>query len=141
MGGQDMHALQFTGSEIQPGISGSAVVIKQGGGGSSIWASHPSAIGYRRQGYVNTGSHGGGGSGATITIDAVAPEFDSGMNVGTDGEEMERLVNFNQGAEENPTVAQAQPTSRAVQQTAVVGPGGAPLSVPGALRQQISVTR
>ena len=132
IGGQDMHALQFTGSEIQPGISGSAVVIKQGGGGSSIWASHPSAIGYRRQGYVNTGSHGGGGSGATITIDAVAPEFDSGMNVGTDGEEMERLVNFNQGAEENPTVAQAQPTSRAVQQTAVVGPGGAPLSVPGA---------
>ena len=45
---------------------------------------------------------------------------------------MERLDNFGQGAEENPTVAQSQPTSRAVQQTAVVGPGGAPLSVPGA---------
>jgi hypothetical protein len=117
IGGQDMHALQFTGSEIQPAISGSAVVLEQGGGGSSIWASHPSAIGYRRQGYANTGSHGGSGSGANITIDAVAPEFDSGMNIGTDGEEMERLTNFNQGAEENPTVAQEQPTSRAMQQT------------------------
>ena len=39
---------------------------------------------------------------------------------------MERLLNFGQGAEENPTVAKSQPVSRAVQQTAVVGPGGAP---------------
>ena len=35
-------------------------------GGSGIWASHPSAIGYRRQGYTTGGSHGGSGSG-TIT--------------------------------------------------------------------------
>jgi hypothetical protein len=124
IGGQDMHALQFTGSEIQPAISGSAVVLEQGGGGSSIWASHPSAIGYRRQGYANTGSHGGSGSGANITIDAVAPEFDSGMNIVTDGEEMERLTNFNQGAEENPTVAQEQPTSRAMQQVVATAAGG-----------------
>ena len=44
---------------------------------------------------------------------------------------MERLNNFGQGAEENPTVAQSQPIARAVQQTAVVGPGGEPLFVPG----------
>ena len=59
-------------------------------------------------------------------------EFDSGMNAGTGQDEVQRIGNFGQGAEENPTVAQSQPTSRAVQQTAVVGPGGAPLSVPGA---------
>ena len=130
VGGQDMHALQFAGAEVQPAISGSAVALEQGGGGSGTWASHPSAIGYRRQGYTTGGSHGGSGS-MTVTIAAVAPEFDSGMNSGTDQDEMERLNNFGQGAEENPTVAQSQPIARAVQQTAVVGPGGEPLFVPG----------
>ena len=66
IGGQDMHALQFTGAEVQPALSGSAVALEQGGGGSGVWASHPSAIGYRRQGYTTGGSHGGSGSG-TIT--------------------------------------------------------------------------
>ena len=103
VGGQDMHVLQFTGAEVQPAISGSAVALEQGGGGSGVWASHPSAIGYRRQGYTTGGSHGGSGSG-TITIAAVAPEFDSGMNAGTGQDEVERLGNFGQGAEENPTV-------------------------------------
>ena len=84
-------------------------VTSGGGGGSGIWASHPSAIGYRPQGYTTGGSHGGSG---TITIAAVAPEFDSGMNSGADQDEMERLLNFGQGAEENPTVAQSQPISR-----------------------------
>ena len=111
VGGQDMHALQFTGAEVQPALSGSAVALEQGGGGSGIWASHPSAIGYRRQGYTTGGSHGGSGSG-TITIAAVAPEFDSGMNAGTGQDEVERLGNFGQGAEENPTVAQSQPIAR-----------------------------
>ena len=89
--------LQFTGAEVKPRFSGSAIVLEQGGGGSGIWASHPSAIGYRRQGYTTGGSHGGSGSG-TITIAAVAPEFDSGMNSGADPDEMERLGNFGQGA-------------------------------------------
>ena len=115
IGGQDMHALQFTGAEVQPAISGSAVALEQGGGGSGVWASHPSAIGYRRQGYTTGGSHGGSGS-MTVTIAAVAPEFDSGMNAGTGQDEVERLGNFGQGAEENPTVAQSQPTSRGQQQ-------------------------
>ena len=96
VGGQDMRALQFTGAEVQPAISGSAVALEQGGGGSGIWASHPSAIGYRRQGYTTGGSHGGSGSG-TITIAAVAPEFDSGMNAGTGQDEVERLGNFGGG--------------------------------------------
>ena len=103
LGGQDMHALQFTGAEVQPALSGSAIVLEQGAGGSGTWVSHPSAIGYRRQGYVTSGSHGGSGS-TTITIAAVAPEFDSGMNIGADQDETERLLNFSQGAEENPTV-------------------------------------
>ena len=129
LGGQDMHALQFTGAEVQPALSGSAIVLEQGVDATGTWTSHPSAIGYRRQGHVTGGSHGGSGS-ATITIMAVAPEFDSGMNQGTDQDEMERLENFSQGAQENPTVAQSQPTSRAAQQTAVVGPGGEPLFTP-----------
>jgi hypothetical protein len=132
VGGQDMHALQFSGAEVQPMLSGSSVILDEGSTYySAVWSSHPSAIGYRRQGHVTGGSHGGSGS-ATITIEAVAPEFDSGMNEGTDPDEMERLQNFSQGAQENPTAAQTQPISRAVQQTAVVGPGGEPLSVPGA---------
>jgi hypothetical protein len=108
-------ALQFTGSEVQPALSGSAIVLKQGGGGRGILTSHPSAIGYRRQGHVTGGSHGGSGS-MTVTIAAVAPEFDSAMNSGADQDETERLDNFGQGAEENPTVAQSQPTSRAQEQ-------------------------
>ena len=153
LGGQDMHALQFTGSEIQPALYGSAIVLEQGvdgtgtwtshpsaigyrrqgyvtggsHGGSGIWTSHPSAIGYRRQGYVTGGSHGGSGS-ATITIAAVAPEFDSGMNQGTDQDEMERLENFSQGAQENPTVAQTQPISRAQQQVSETSSGGRPVN-------------
>ena len=77
-----MHALQFTGAEVQPALYGSAIALEQGGGGSGIWSSHPSAIGYRRQVCTTGGSHGGSGS-MTITIAAVAPEFDSGMNAGT----------------------------------------------------------
>ena len=118
-------------------LSGSAIVLEQNVGGSGTWVSHPSAIGYRRAGLYRasgggSGSGGGGsGSGGSyIAIAAVAPEFDSGMNQGTDQDEMERLENFSQGAQENPTVAQSQPTSRAVQQTAVVGPGGEPLFTP-----------
>ena len=106
-------------------LSGSAIVLEQGAGGSGTWVSHPSAIGYRRQGYVTSGSHGGSGS-ETITIAAVAPEFDSGMNIGADQDETERLLNFSQGAEENPTVAQTQPTSRAQQVSGISSGAGGP---------------
>jgi hypothetical protein len=128
VGGQDMHAMQFVGSEIQPTVSGSSVVLGDGPGGVFTWASHPSAIGYRRAG----GYHADGSYGSYITIVPVAPEFDSGMNIGTDGEEMERLVDFSQGAEENPTVAQSQPISRAQQQVSGIAEGaGMPGSSPG----------
>ena len=105
--GRPGHALRFNlpARRSSQRFPASAVVLEQGGGGSEIWASHPAAIGYRRQGYSTGGSHGGSGSG-TITIVAVAPEFDSGMNAGTGQDEVERLGNFGQGAEENPTVAQ-----------------------------------
>ena len=66
------------------------------------------------------GGSGGGGSGSGsgsgggfTTLTAVSPEFDSGMNDGTDGEELDRLQNFYGGTQENPTVAQSAPTPRA----------------------------
>ena len=61
-----------------------------------------------------------GGGGGFTTLTAVSPEFDSGMNEGTDGEELERLQNFYNGTEENPTAAQSAPTPRAEQQVNAV---------------------
>ena len=58
--------------------------------------------------------------GGFATLTAVSPEFDSGMNEGTDGEELERLQNFYNGTEENPTAAQSAPTPRAEQQVNAV---------------------
>ncbi len=102
LGGQDMHALQFAGAEIQPALSGSAIVLEQDVGGSGTWVSRPSAIGYRRAGLYRGGGSGSGGGGSGsggsyIALAAVAPEFDSGMNQGTDQDEMERITNFSQG--------------------------------------------
>ena len=59
-----------------------------------------------------------------MTISEVMPEFDSGMNEGSTGEEMERITDFYTGAEENPTVAQSAPTPRNEQQASGMGPGG-----------------
>jgi hypothetical protein len=135
LGGQDMHPMQFTGAEIQPVQSGSSIALQeQGGWGLRTWASHHSAIGYRRRGQFGggvggSGSGGGGGSGSSVVvIPAVSPEFDSGMNDGTDGQELERLENFYSGAEENPTSAQSAPTPRAEQQVVGVNGDG---NVPG----------
>lgn len=133
LGGQDMHPMQFIGAEIQPVQSGSSIALQeQGGWGLRTWASHPSAIGYRRRGQFGggvggSGSGGGGGSGSSVVvIPAVSPEFDSGMNDGTDGQELERLENFYSGAEENPTSAQSAPTPRAEQQVSGAGAAGGP---------------
>ncbi len=129
VGGQDANAMEFVGPEVHvaQNATNTAMVIDEGWSGASpitSWVSHPSAIGYRRQGALTIGS----GSGAhTLTIEAVAPEFDSGMNDGTDGQELERVANFYTGAEENPTAAQSAPTPRAGQQTSGMGaPGGSP---------------
>ncbi len=121
--------MEFVGPEVHvaPNATNTAMVVDEGWSGASpitSWVSHPSAIGYRRQGALTIGS----GSGAhTLTIEAVAPEFDSGMNDGTDGQELERTANFFTGAEENPTSAQSAPTPRAGQQTSGMGaPGDVP---------------
>jgi hypothetical protein len=119
-----------------------AMVVEKGWSGASpitSWVSHPSAIGYRLQGVVSAGSGsggGGGGSGSgsggggTITIAAVSPDFDSGMNDGTDGQELERVANFYTGTEENPTSAQSAPTPRSEQDIANGVPPGNPIAVP-----------
>ena len=72
LGGQDMHALQSTGAEIQPALSGSSIALEEGGGGSGTWASHPSAIGYRRQGYL---PHSGSGAGSSTVIRRYLPSL------------------------------------------------------------------
>ena len=129
LGGQDANAMEFVGPEVHaaPNAANNALVIDEGWSGASPitpWVSHPAAIGYRRQGAISIGS----GSGIHIkTIAAVAPEFDSGMNDGTDGQEQERVANFYTGAEENPTSAKSAPTPRAEEQTGGIGgPGGGP---------------
>ena len=129
LGGQDVHPLESVGAEIMPmeSADGTSMILGETSdasrGGSSDetnWVSHPSAIGYRRAGgySASCGSH--------VTISEVMPEFDSGMNEGSTGEEMERITDFYTGAEENPTVAQSAPTPRNEQQASGMGPGGSP---------------
>jgi hypothetical protein len=144
VGGQDLNALEFVGAEVHVGGNGAnnAMVVDEGWSGAgpiTSWVSHPSAIGYRLQGVVSAGSGsggGGGGSGSgsggggTITIAAVSPDFDSGMNDGTDGQELERVANFYTGTEENPTSAQSAPTPRAEQDISHGVPPGTPIAVP-----------
>ena len=90
--------------------------------GYGSWVTHPSTMGYRRQGSSGGGIHGTGGG----SLAAVAPEFDSGMNAGTSGDELGRVSNFYDGAEENPTAAQSAPTPRGGQLASGLGlPGGA----------------
>jgi hypothetical protein len=146
VGGQDLNALEFVGAEVHVGVNGAnnAMVVDEGWSGAgpiTSWVSHPSAIGYRLQGVVSAGSGsgsggGGGGSGSgsggggTITIAAVSPDFDSGMNDGTDGQELERVANFYTGTEENPTSAQSAPTPRAEQDLSNDMPPRNPAIVP-----------
>jgi hypothetical protein len=122
LGGQDAHPLEFAGSEIQPTVSGSAVILQEPSEGSTHgptnWVSHPSAIGYRRQG-TPSGSSGG----ASASMAAVTPEMDSGMSDGTTGQELARIGSFYTGAEENPTSAQSAPTPRAEQDVTSLNPG------------------
>jgi hypothetical protein len=139
-----LNALKFVGAEIHVGANGAnnAMVVDEGWSGAgpiTSWVSHPSAIGYRLQGVDSAGSGsggGGGGSGSgsggggTITIAAVSPDFDSGMNDGTDGQELERVANFYTGTEENPTSAQSAPTPRAEQDISNGVPPGNPNDVP-----------
>ena len=132
LGGQDVHALRSNGAEILPMVvsSGSMMILAETSDASrgttdeTNWVSHPSGIGYRRAGYLASSSGSGSGSGSSgsyTPIPGVSPEFDSGMNTGTTGQELERVTNFYTGAEENPTSAQSAPTPRGEQQTSGVG--------------------
>ena len=127
LGGQDVHPLEYTGAAIQPMTTnaGTSMILAEtsdasrGPSDETNWVSHPSAIGYRR-----TGVHSGSSGGSHVTIEEVAPDFDSGMNDGSTGEEMERITNFYSGADENPTAAQSAPTPRAEQQTRRISADG-----------------
>ncbi len=88
-------------------VLGETSYASRGSNPETNWVSHPLAIGYRRAGSIP-----GSSSGSFIAIPAVEPEFDSGMNEGSNGEELERITNFYSGAEENPTAAQLAPTPR-----------------------------
>ncbi len=117
LGGQDTHPLKFTGAPILPMISGdgSKMILAEtsdasrGSTDESSWLSHPSAIGYRRPGNYAASSSG------YVTVHEVAPGFGSGMNDGSSAQEMTRISNFYNGAEENPTAAQSAPTPRVEQ--------------------------
>ena len=126
LGGQDVHPLEFAGAEIMPAVSGSALILQEpnesGETGYGSWVTHPSTMGYRRQGSSGGGIHGTGGG----SLAAVVPEFDSGMNAGTSGDELGRVSNFYDGAQENPTSAQSAPTPRAAQDVSGLMPGGKP---------------
>ena len=61
-----MHCAEFTGAEIMPKVQGTSLILQDGDeanpdGGPVSWVSHPSAIGYRRAGYVSSGSGSGSG--------------------------------------------------------------------------------
>jgi hypothetical protein len=123
LGGQDAHPLAFVGAEISPTVSGSSMILQEpnetGSGGSGSWVTHPSAIGYRRQGT----SSGSGGHGSS-SVAAVVPQFDRGMSEGSDGEELQRITNFGSGTVANPTSAQSAPTPRAEQAISSAMPVG-----------------
>ena len=125
LGGQDAQALEYAGAEIMPTLNGSGtgMILQEPNEANPTdpqvsWVSHPAAIGYRRAGTDD-------GSVTEGELAAVTPEFDSGMNEGTTGEELQRVGNFYTGSEENPTSAQSAPTPRGEQQTSGVVASGA----------------
>ena len=125
LGGQDLNPMAFAGSEITPtvNLTGSAMNLMEanqsasGAGSTTEWLSHPEMIGYQRPVPV-------GDSSTDSESETLSPEFDSGMNDGSDGQELERVENFYTGAEENPTSAQSAPTPRAEQQVSGASAAG-----------------
>ena len=111
LGGQVLHPLEFEGAEITPTQSGSGIVLDEPNetnptSGMTTWLSHPSNIGYTRQSSSGNTIGGSGGS-----SNAIAPTQDSGTSNGSSQDELERLLNFNGGAVQNPTSTQAAPIS------------------------------
>ncbi len=123
MGGADLHAMSFTGTEIKPAAnpSGNGVWLEESfeyGSQPTNWQSHPSGIGYRRNSPGITTTTGAGSSASTTTgppFAGNAPTMDSGLSDGGGGEELTRLSNFVGGGNENTTSTQPGPTPRATQ--------------------------
>ena len=139
LGGQVLHPLEFEGAEITPTQSGSGIVLDEPNetnptSGMTTWLSHPSNLGYTRQ---SSGGNTIGGSGGSAN--AIAPTQDSGTSNGSSQDELERLLNFNGGAVQNPTSTQAAPISRA-QQVAGGGAGSTLLGAGGVGGQSPFVT-
>ena len=109
LGGQDVHALEFAGPEIQPAVNGTGtgVDLEEGrASGSETWVSHPSAMGYQR---VPTTT-------SSTSTESNSPVMDSGLPVGGSlGGAAAQLSDFYGGTEQNPTSAQSAPTPRAEQ--------------------------
>jgi hypothetical protein len=123
LGGADVHAMSFAGSEILPAenAGGTGVALEESfesGSEPTNWVSHPSGIGYRRNspGIATwTGSGSGSTSSTGTPFAGNAPTMDSGMSDGASGEELTRLANYMTGGNENPSSTQPGPTSRAEQ--------------------------
>ncbi len=123
LGGADVHAMSFAGSEILPAenAGGTGVSLEESfesGSEPTNWVSHPSGIGYRRNspGITTwTGSGSGSTSSTGTPFAGNAPTMDSGMSDGASGEELTRLLTFLTGGNENPSSTQPGPTSRAMQ--------------------------
>src|SRR5271169_42602 len=137
LGGTALHAVSFTGPEIKPAQnpSGTGIWLEESfqyGSQPTNWISHPSGIGYRRSspGIVTwTGSGSASSSSTGPPFAGNAPTMDSGMSDGGGGEELNRLLNFLGGGNENPSSTQPGPTPRAEQGVMGFPPLGNPALV------------
>jgi hypothetical protein len=125
LGGQNVHAIEFDGAEIQAAVNGTGtgVVLQEVGASSTeSWVSHPSVMGYQR--VPPTISE--------TTNPTESPVMDSGFSAGGSIEgALDQLENFYGGTQQNPTAAQSAPTPRAVEQTSGMGGSGGGPSTAG----------
>src|SRR5579885_1911166 len=128
LGGLAAHGLSYAGGDLAAVPTGNGLVIEDSDrsvGAQTALVAYPMGIGYRRAGsYSNGGSGSGSGSGGGSgsgsgggSTAGNAPVLDSGTSDGSDQAELTRLSSYNTGANENPNVGQAAPTSRAAQAT------------------------
>jgi hypothetical protein len=125
--------MSFSGSEIapKPNPAGTSMWLEesnQSGQTPTNWVSHPSGIGYRRSSPGVT-TWNGSTSSTSPPIPGNAPTMDSGTTDGGIDQELNRLGNFINGGNENPTSTQPGPTPRAQQLAMPSLPIGSPAAV------------
>jgi hypothetical protein len=130
LGGEAVHAMSFSGSEIapKPNPAGTSMWLEesnQSGQTPTSWVSHPSGIGYRRSSPGVT-TWNGSTSSTSPPIPGSAPTMDSGTTDGGPDQELNRLGNFINGGNENPTSTRPGPTPRAQQIDMPMFPFGSP---------------